>query len=144
MKISVRRIQEAIAADFGIPSHMFLTVQETPVCYPRQYAMLLAREMTGKSYPDLGGLFRRDHATIMHGIKKAKARVEKDADLALKLGARKLLLECEPQPDPLSNVLRHISEPAARKAVIMSKWQRGEIGAERASKLIRHGGLVNA
>lgn len=40
---------------------------------PRQYAMRLARELTGHSYPSLGKYFGdRDHTTILHGDRKIK------------------------------------------------------------------------
>lgn len=45
---------------------------------------------------------------------------------------------------PLQNALSHIADPSARKLVIMSKYERGELTANDAQRLIREGGLVNA
>lgn len=45
---------------------------------PRQIAMALCRSELGLSYPQIGRLFGgRDHATIMHGIKKVQ-KLQKD------------------------------------------------------------------
>jgi hypothetical protein len=37
---------------------------------------------------------------------------------------------------PLARVLNRIADPAARKAVIMSKWERREITPDEAERLI--------
>jgi hypothetical protein len=41
----------------------------------------------------------------------------------------------------LVKALSRIEDPAARKIVIMSKWERGEITAKEAERLIRELGL---
>jgi hypothetical protein len=142
---SVREIQEAVASDFSVPLSLLNSpARQQAVAWPRQYAMLLAREITGHSLPNIGRFFNRDHSTVIHGIDAAKERVSQDRNLALKLEARKLLLECQPRPDPMLRILRRIDDPSARKTVIMSKWARGEITPDKAARLIREGGLVHA
>lgn len=42
---------------------------------------------------------------------------------------------------PLVRVLNRIADPAARKSVIMSKWERGEIAPDEVENLIRLCGL---
>ena len=42
--------------------------------WPRQNAMLAIRRETGLSYPAIGQIFKRDHATVMDACKKAEAR----------------------------------------------------------------------
>jgi hypothetical protein len=44
----------------------------------------------------------------------------------------------------LTRVLNRIDDPSARKTVIMSKWQRGELTPCEAERLIRAGGLEAA
>jgi hypothetical protein len=44
----------------------------------------------------------------------------------------------------LEKALQRIECPSARKAVIMSKWDRGELSASAASYLIRKLDLVSA
>ncbi len=39
------------------------------VTYPRQVAMYLTRKFTQESLADIGGLYNRDHSTVLHAIK---------------------------------------------------------------------------
>lgn len=39
------------------------------ITYPRQIAMYLTRKFTQDSLADIGGLYNRDHSTVMHAIK---------------------------------------------------------------------------
>jgi hypothetical protein len=97
MRISVRNIQRQVAADFGIELERFYSRSRLRAdCWPRQYAMLLARELTPLSLTVLGRLFGRDHTTVISGLRSAQRRVAADRNLALKIEARKLLLQCEP------------------------------------------------
>jgi hypothetical protein len=97
MRISVRHIQEVVAADFGLSSDEIRSNRKLPEqAHPRQVAMYLARELTPLSLPSIGRIFDRDHSTIVHGIRATKSRISSDRSLALKIEARKLLLQCEP------------------------------------------------
>ena len=97
MRISVRHIQEVVAADFDIPvGAMWHPTRERIYSQPRQYAMLLARELTPLSVTVLGKLFDRDHSTICAGVDSARRRVAADHNLALRLEARAALLLSEP------------------------------------------------
>jgi hypothetical protein len=98
MRISVRDIQRHIAADFGVDLDAFYSPSRlSGPCHSRQYAMLLARELTTHSLTVLGRLFGRDHTTVLTGIRSAKKRIAANRELALKLEARALLIQCEPQ-----------------------------------------------
>jgi len=44
------------------------------VARPRQMAMKLARELAGRSSPDIALHFRRDHTTVLHAIRAVRAR----------------------------------------------------------------------
>jgi hypothetical protein len=44
----------------------------------------------------------------------------------------------------ITRVLNRIDDPSARKTVIMSKWQRGELTTCEAERLICAGGLEAA
>ena len=99
MRVSVRRIKETVAADFNVRLDLLNSpARQRDIAWPRQYAMLLARELTPLSLTVLGQLFDRDHTTILTGIDAAKKRMTKDRALALRLEARKLLLQSEPAP----------------------------------------------
>ena len=48
---------------------------------PRHVAMWLVREQTELSFPEIGRVFGRDHATIQHACKKIRSHLDQDADL---------------------------------------------------------------
>ncbi len=49
---------------------------------PRQLAMFLAKELTDKSYPEIGELFGgRDHTTVLHAYRKFKDLLSENSDL---------------------------------------------------------------
>jgi hypothetical protein len=114
MRVSIRHIQETVAADFRVPLHTmtmprpvdrYAGLNTRPVSQARQAAMLLARELTPHSLPVIGKLFCRDHTTVLFGIRAAKKRVAEDPNLALKLEARALLLQSEPQKSVSSSFI---------------------------------------
>jgi len=44
--------------------------------------MYLCRELTSESFPEIGSRFGgRDHATVIHGVKKIAAQLEGDSEL---------------------------------------------------------------
>jgi hypothetical protein len=98
MRVSIRHIQDRVAADFGVSGDQVRArskVQEW--AHPRQVAMFMARELTPLSLPSIGRVFNRDHSTVLHGIAAVRRRMATDRALALKIEARMLLLQCEPQ-----------------------------------------------
>lgn len=44
----------------------------------RHRLWMILRDTLDLSYPELGALFDRDHTTIMSGVKKCRARLEKE------------------------------------------------------------------
>ncbi len=48
---------------------------------PRHVAMWLVRKHTELSFPEMGRVFGRDHATVQHACKKIRNELERDADL---------------------------------------------------------------
>ena len=46
----------------------------------RQMAMYLVRKLTNLSLPDIGQEFNRDHATVLHGIRKVEASIKSGDD----------------------------------------------------------------
>ena len=61
---------------------------------PRHIAMWMVREHTNHSFPEIGRLFGRDHATVQHACKKIRAEHESDADLRSTIGALSRNLSC--------------------------------------------------
>lgn len=52
------------------------------ISHARFIAMKAVREATGKSYPDIGMAFRRDHTTVVHGVRRASQIIEDHRDAA--------------------------------------------------------------
>ena len=49
--------------------------------YARQEAMYISRMLTGYSFPRIGQYFKKDHTTIIHGIKTVEKRIKADPTL---------------------------------------------------------------
>ena len=49
---------------------------------PRQYAMWLARNCTKRSGCEIGRAFHRDHATILHGVRRVEMVRTRDPEFA--------------------------------------------------------------
>ncbi|MEO0982282.1 MAG: DnaA/Hda family protein [Pseudomonadota bacterium] len=55
--------------------------KERSISFPRQIAMYLCREMTPKSYPQIGRSFgKRDHTTVLYAYRKIKKLIANDAE----------------------------------------------------------------
>jgi chromosomal replication initiator protein len=81
--ITIRSIQEAVAEHYGISRLDLISNRRSRhIAQPRQLAMYLCRELTPHSYPSIGKHFgKRDHTTIMHGVKVVEERLEASARL---------------------------------------------------------------
>ncbi|MDB5307264.1 MAG: hypothetical protein JWO38_1466 [Gemmataceae bacterium] len=80
---SVTGIVRRVAAAFGVSERELLgTSRLRRVMVPRQVAMYLARELSGRSLPQLGTAFGRDHTTVLHSCRKIEAEIETDERLA--------------------------------------------------------------
>lgn len=78
-KPNIREVIAATAAWYRIPAEKILG-RETyrQYAYPRQVAMFLARQMTGRSLMEIGRRFNRDHTTCLHAIRKVPERAADD------------------------------------------------------------------
>lgn len=87
LKPTVREVQEVVCAATGLTlAEMKSTTRKWRVSHPRQHAMALARELCGKSYPQLGRAFGgRDHTTCIFAVRKTAARLASDPDLEVAL-----------------------------------------------------------
>lgn len=65
-----------VAGAHGLPVSALLTrSQQRSVVYPRQEAMWRLRNAGRWSYPQIGGLFNRDHTTVIHSCRAYEARL---------------------------------------------------------------------
>jgi len=81
--ISVENIQKTVADFYKIKvADMYSKRRPANIAMPRQIAMYLAKELTQKSFPDIGDLFGgRDHTTVLHAVKKVSELRGRNAEL---------------------------------------------------------------
>jgi chromosomal replication initiator protein len=81
--ISVENIQKSVADFYNIKvADMYSKRRPANIAMPRQIAMYLAKELTQKSFPEIGDLFGgRDHTTVLHAVKKITEQRAKNAEL---------------------------------------------------------------
>lgn len=86
--MKITEIQLAVCEEFGISiSNLLARNRKRAWSWPRHVAMGLSREMTEESLPRLAKAFRKkDHTTIMHGIKNYQKLLE-DEDWAARIYA---------------------------------------------------------
>lgn len=70
--VTIEEIQRRVCEHFNIKmAEMHSARRARAVARPRQIAMYLAKMMTTRSLPEIGRKFgKRDHTTVMHGVKK--------------------------------------------------------------------------
>ncbi len=85
--ISSEDIQKIVSDEFGITiKDLHSTKRSASIVLPRQIAMYLIREITGKSFNEIGKKFgNRDHTTIIHACKKIKRKIEEDINFKLRI-----------------------------------------------------------
>jgi hypothetical protein len=87
-KLLITHIQAAVAAYYGIDiAAMRSSRRAREIAYPRQVAMYLAKELTPKSFPEIGRRFSKDHTTVMYAVKAVGKRIEDDPETALDVAA---------------------------------------------------------
>ena len=76
-------IMRETCLEWGIAVAHIVGPRRTHVCTrPRQVAMYLVNELTGRSLPDIGRSFGgRDHTTILHGVRVTAKRMASDPEL---------------------------------------------------------------
>lgn len=93
--ISSQKIQEEVAKFYKI-SVADMTSKKRPkeIAYPRQIAMYLIREITGKSLPAIGKEFGgRDHTTVIYAHKQISDKMKTDTGLQKEMDAIKSQLK---------------------------------------------------
>ncbi len=85
---AVEEIQRQVADGFGISRAELVGTSRAAVpLRARQVAILLTRETTDLSLPQIGRLYGgRDHSTILNALRRVEANLSADADLAHRVG----------------------------------------------------------
>ena len=83
-KVTVDEIQKAVAEHYLLKQADLLSERRTrSVARPRQLAMYLAKNLTTRSYPDIGRRFgNRDHTTVLHAVRRIEQLKGEDAAIA--------------------------------------------------------------
>jgi len=83
-KVTVDEIQKAVAEHYLLKQADLLSERRTrAVARPRQLAMYLAKNLTTRSYPDIGRRFGgRDHTTVLHAVRRIEELKASDAAIA--------------------------------------------------------------
>ncbi|PID60494.1 MAG: chromosomal replication initiator protein DnaA [Gammaproteobacteria bacterium] len=84
-QVTIPNIQNVVAEYYSIRLSELLGPRRTrDVVRPRQMAMTLAKELTDKSFPEIGRAFGgRDHSTVMHACDRITKQLDSDEDLAV-------------------------------------------------------------
>jgi chromosomal replication initiator protein len=83
---TISMIQERVAVLFGVRRADLLgKTRVHTVTRPRHVAMHLARELTERSFPEIGRAFRRDHTSVMYAVRIMPECIRRDAALRAKV-----------------------------------------------------------
>ncbi len=79
-RVTIEEIQRRVAEHHNIKySEMMSNRRARAVARPRQMAMYLAKQLTGRSLPEIGRKFGgRDHTTVMHAVRRIEDLMAKD------------------------------------------------------------------
>jgi chromosomal replication initiator protein len=83
LPISIEQIQKAVADFYKVRiADMYSKRRPANIARARQVAMYLAKELTNKSFPEIGDAFGgRDHTTVMYAVKRIATLRQEDAEL---------------------------------------------------------------
>lgn len=81
------RVVQLVAEEWGVCRDALAGENRAQrVVRPRQAVMLIAAQHCGWSTPRIGRALRRDHSTVIYGIRAAEARAAEDPDYARRIG----------------------------------------------------------
>lgn len=82
-RVTIEDIQRAVCAHYRIDrTEMSSQRRVRSLARPRQVAMYLAKELTPRSFPEIGRRFGgRDHSTVIHAVRTIETLRQQDADL---------------------------------------------------------------
>lgn len=80
------RVLRAVAAEFGCPLEDLLGDRRTAeIALARHAAAALGQRVLGYSLPKLGRLLRRDHTSVLYGVRRIAALCAEDAGFAARM-----------------------------------------------------------
>jgi len=96
----IQEIQLAVCEHFGVPmSELLSSRRGIRIVTPRQIGYYLAKKLTGRSLPEIGRRFNRDHTSALHGIRMIECRLQSDQTIIDHIDAIRKLLDEHQAPD---------------------------------------------
>jgi chromosomal replication initiator protein len=82
--ITLTEIMRVVAAHYGLKvADIKQKSNAKTIAFPRQVAMYLCKELTDKSYPEIGKQFGdKHHSTVMYSVQQIKKLIDADAQFA--------------------------------------------------------------
>ena len=81
-RLSLDTIIKQVAKEFSVDSSQILSrSRQQGLAIPRQCAMWLARELTGRPLETIGDFFGRSHTTVSHSLARLKDQIPKNPSL---------------------------------------------------------------
>ena len=83
-RITIVDITLAVYGETGVGIDLIKSCRhDAHIVRARHIVMYLAREITGRSYPQIGrDMGGKDHSGVMHGCRRIASRIAQDAELA--------------------------------------------------------------
>jgi chromosomal replication initiator protein len=94
LPVSVLKIVCAVANMYNVTlAQMRTPCRVKHLAFARQVAMFLLREKFGWSFAEIGGIFGRDHSTVLYAIQKVRECIQSDESFRTQL--EYIRKECE-------------------------------------------------
>lgn len=85
-KEAFEQIANKVCKVFGLPRHQLnQRRRETLFVNARSAVYYFLRDKTRLTYPEIGEMLNRDHATIINGVERAYVKIKKDFNYAEKI-----------------------------------------------------------
>jgi chromosomal replication initiator protein len=85
--VNLESILEEASRYYGLPvDRLIRGGRQKRVAHARAVTMFLCRSLTNSSFPEIGGKFEKDHATVMYACRKIEALVESDPTVRREVG----------------------------------------------------------
>lgn len=85
-RITVDEVKRCVSRRYGLKAgDLESRSRRSEIVRPRQLAMYATRLLTGKSFPDIGRHFDRDHTTALHAVEKMASLALTNPEIAAEL-----------------------------------------------------------
>ncbi len=78
-RVTLSEIGQGVAQHFGVtPRDLLSSCRRREYVRPRQVAFFVSRQLTNRSFPEIGRHYGKDHTTVMHGCDQVRRRCATD------------------------------------------------------------------